>query len=134
MLLPLSSGKVRALSLENHLAFATVCAGQANVGQIVNLLRVIYLAFYLRTETTSGATLRIYQQAEAALDACIGRAESGERWMLLDDERAAVERVLAIHDEQLVAVPKHRYLAAWDRLQRFITSTSGSPVPAAQAE
>ncbi|MDN7629721.1 hypothetical protein [Burkholderia cenocepacia] len=94
MLLPLSTAKVRSLSLENHLAFATVRAGRGGSEQIINLLRVIYLAFFLREETESGADLDLYRQAEAALDACVERAEEGGEWQLLDPEQTDVERLL----------------------------------------
>jgi hypothetical protein len=133
MLLPLSIGKVRALSLENHLAFATVRAGRGDSGQIVNVLRVVYLAFFLREQTASGAEIDLYRRAEAALDACIERAVQDERWLLLDHEQKAIERVLVVHDEQLAAVPRHCYLVAWDRLQRFVKSTTPSPIPAREA-
>lgn len=133
MLLPLSTEKVRALSLENHLAFATVRAGRGDSEQIINLLRVVYLAFYLRSERTSGADLDLYRQAEAALDGCVERAEQGEKWLLLDHEQAAVERLLVVHDEQLAAVPKHRYLTAWDRLHRFMAGKLQSPIPVEEA-
>ncbi|WP_053299222.1 hypothetical protein [Burkholderia multivorans] len=129
MLLPLSTAKVRALSLENHLAFAAVRVGRGESEQIIYLLRVVYLAFYLGNEASSGTDLDLYRQAEAALEVCVERAERGEKWLLLDREQAAVERLLVVHDEQLAAVLKHRYLAAWDWLQRFVTSTGHSPIP-----
>ncbi|KWO52330.1 hypothetical protein [Burkholderia ubonensis] len=132
MLLPLASAKVRALSLENHLALAVVRARSGNSDQVISLLRVVYLAFFMRTETASGSDLDLYRRAEVELDACIARAERGEAWVLHDDELAYVERVLVVHDEQLAAIPKHRYLAAWDRLQRFVTSGAGSPIPLAE--
>lgn len=121
MLLPLSTEKVRALSLENHLALAVVRSGNGNCNQVVCLLRIVYLAFYMRNETDSGSDLDLYRRAEAVLDTCIARAERGEVWTLLEDELADVERVLVVHDEQLAAIPRHRYLVAWDRLQRFVT-------------
>ncbi|ARK42110.1 hypothetical protein [Burkholderia pseudomallei] len=129
MLLPLSTEKVRSLSLENHMALAVVCSGNGDCDQVVCLLRVVYLAFFMRSETASGSDLDLYRRAESVLDACIARAERGEAWALRADELADVERVLVAHDEQLAAIPKHRYLAAWDRLQRFVTGTGSSPVP-----
>lgn len=129
MLLPLSTEKVRSLSLENHMALAVVRSGNGNCDQVTCLLRVVYLAFYMRSETASGSELDLYRRAEAVLDACLARAESGEVWTLQDDELAGVERVLVVHDEQLAAIPKHRYLEAWDRLQRFISGTGRSPIP-----
>lgn len=133
MLLPLSTGKVQALSLENHLALSAVRAGRGESGQIINLLRIVHLAFYLRDETASGADLDLCRRAEAALDACIERAERGKKWLLLDHEKAAVERLLVMHDDQLAVVPKHRYLAGLDRLQCFVSGAGGSPIPVEQA-
>lgn len=132
MLLPLSTEKVRSLSLENHMALAVVRSGNGNCDQVVCLLRVVYLAFFMRGETASGTDLDLYRRAEAALDACIARAERGEAWALREDELADVERVLVAHDAQLAAVPKHRYLAAWDRMQRFVVGTGRSPIPVAE--
>ncbi|BBA42615.1 hypothetical protein BCCH1_51000 [Burkholderia contaminans] len=83
----------------------------------------------MRNETDSGSDLDLYRRAEAVLDTCIARAERGEVWTLLEDELADVERVLVVHDEQLAAIPRHRYLVAWDRLQRFVTGGGQSPIP-----
>ncbi|MPV67679.1 hypothetical protein [Burkholderia sp. BE17] len=132
MLLPLSTEKVRSLSLENHMALAVVRSGNGDCDQVTCLLRVVYLAYYLRNETASGVGLELYGRAEAVLDACIARAERDEPWMLHEDEAADVERLLVVHDEQLAAVPKYRYLTAWDQLQRFVTGTGRSPIPAVE--
>lgn len=59
------------------------------------------------------------------LDACIARVEP---WMLQPREAADVERLLVVHDKQLAAVPKYRYLASWDRLQRFVKGAEQSPI------
>lgn len=129
MLLPLSTEKVRALSLENHVALAVIRSGNGDCDQIICLLRVVYLAFYMRNETASGSDLDLYRRAEAVLDACIARAERGETWTLREDEMSDVERVLVEHDAQLAAVPKHRYLTAWDRLHCFVAGKGHSPIP-----
>ncbi len=129
MLLPLSTEKVRSLSLENHMALAMVRSGNGDCDQIVCLLRVVYLAFFMRSETASGFDVDLYRRAETVLDRCIARAERGDTWALLENELADVEHVWVVHDEQLAAIPKHRYLAAWDRLQRFVAGTGRSPIP-----
>ncbi|MCA8274382.1 hypothetical protein LGN17_17975 [Burkholderia sp. AU30280] len=129
MLLPLSTEKVRSLSLEHHMALAVVRSGNGDCDQVVSLLRAVYLAFFMLNETASGSDLDLYRRVEAVLDACIARAERDEPWMLLEDEMADVERALVVHDKQLAAGPKHRYLAAWDRLQRFVAGTGRSPIP-----
>lgn len=131
MLFPLPTEKIRALSLENHLALATVRGGRGDLDQVSCLVRVVYLAFYLRDATSTGSDFDLYQRAEAALNACVTRADRGERCLLLDHELATVERILIIHDEQLAAIPWHRYLTAWERLQRYIVAGKRSPIAAA---
>ena len=71
-------------------------------------MRVVYLTFYLRNETSAGGDFDLYRRAEAALNACVTRAEQGERCLLLDHELATVERLPVVHDEQLAAIPWHR--------------------------
>ncbi|HGO6126451.1 hypothetical protein QZM82_32320 [Burkholderia cepacia] len=129
MLLPLPTANVHALSLENHLALATIRAGRGDFDQICCLIRVVYLASLLRRETAAGAEQGPYRTAETALDACIKRIEDDQPCLLLDHEQLVVERVLVLHDGQLAAVPKFRYLEAWDELQRFIKSGKDSPIP-----
>lgn len=128
-LLPLSTEKIRALSLENHLALSVVRAGAGDFEQMSCLLRAVYLAYFMRNETTAGMDPDVYRHAEAVMDRCIARVERGETWTLESDEVASLERVLVLHDEQLAAVPLHRYQSAWERLQRFITSGQRSPIP-----
>ncbi|KVL50673.1 hypothetical protein WT01_31250 [Burkholderia cepacia] len=134
MLLPLSTDKVRSLSLESHLALATVRAGRGDLDQVCCLLRIIYLAYFMRGETKAGAALDPYRRAEAALDACIRRIEQNQSCLLLDQEQVVVEHVLVLHDAQLAAVPKYRYLEAWERLQRFVASDMPSPIPKSVTE
>ncbi|WGS47158.1 hypothetical protein LFL97_34125 [Burkholderia sp. JSH-S8] len=130
MLLPLPTDIMRSLSLENHLALATVRAGRGGLDHLCCLLRIVYLAFYMRGETTIEADLDPYRQAETALDECIARVERGVPCLLLGREQTAVERVLVLHDEQLAAMPKFRYLDAWEQLESFIVSGRRSPIPA----
>ncbi|AWV05525.1 hypothetical protein DM992_40230 (plasmid) [Burkholderia sp. JP2-270] len=122
-----------SLSLENHLALATVRAGRGDFDQICCLLRVVYLAYFMRNETAAGEDLEPYHRAEAALDACIKRIEQDQPCLLLEQEQTVVERVLVLHDEQLAVVPKFRYLESWDRLQRFVKGGKSSPIPVSAA-
>ncbi|KWZ58676.1 hypothetical protein WK57_16280 [Burkholderia ubonensis] len=131
LLMPLPTEKVQALSLENHLALATVRGGRGDLDQLSCLIRVVYLACYLRDATSASAEVEPYRRAEAALNACITRVELAERCLLLDHELATVERILVIHDEQLAAIPWHRYLSAWERLQHYIVAGKRSPIAAA---
>nr|WP_057929959.1 hypothetical protein [Burkholderia ambifaria] len=128
LLMPLPTEKIQALSLENHLALATMRGGRGDLDQLSCLIRVVYLAFYLREATAASAEVEPYRRAEAALNACITRVELGERCLLLDHELVTVERILVVHDEQLAAIPWHRYLDAWQRLQHYIVAGKRSPI------
>lgn len=77
MFLPLPTEKIHALSLENHLALATVRGGRGDLDQVICLVRVVYLAFYLRDATSTGTDLDLYRRAEAALNACVTRVDRG---------------------------------------------------------
>ncbi|WP_257126634.1 hypothetical protein [Burkholderia sp. ABCPW 11] len=123
--------KVRALSLENHLALATVRGGRGDLDQVSCLIRVVYLAFYMRDVTSAGADFDLYRRAEVALNACVTRVDRGERCLLLDHELVTIERILVIHDEQLAAISYHRYLDAWERLRQYIVAGKHSPITAA---
>ncbi|EDT37599.1 hypothetical protein [Burkholderia ambifaria] len=129
MLLPLPAEKVRSLSLEHHLALAAIRSGHGDSDQISCLLKAVYLAFFMRDAGVSEAQIAQFRRAEQVLERCIERVERGERWWLLDTERGVLERVLVLHDEQLAAVPTHRYLAAWTQLRRFIVGAMRSPIP-----
>lgn len=121
-LLPLPAVKVRSMSLKNHLAFAVVKAGKGSCEQASALLRMIYLAYYLREEVASGRDFELYRQAAQALEHCIERSVQSNAWMLTTEEQEIVGRVLSLHDAQLAVVVTHRYVRAWERLQAFLAA------------
>lgn len=125
-LLPIPAAELRRIQLKHHVALAALRDANDDVAQLATLLNAIYLAYFL--DSTEAA---LYRRAEAALQDCADRAERGESGALTDLERAAVEHVLARLDAQLAAVPMHRYIAAFERLQRVTTAdTVVSPIPA----
>lgn len=128
MLLPLPVSRFRALSLEYHLALATIAKGHANLDLLLCLLKAIYMAYYLRNETPRHSDVLPFKQAEAAIGRCILRAENGKTYVILDREKAAIERILTLHDEQLATVPTHRYLMAVEWLHHFATKDTKSPI------
>ncbi|MBU9205469.1 hypothetical protein KTD31_29340 [Burkholderia multivorans] len=121
-LLPLPAAKVRSMSLGNHMAFAVVKAGKGSREQASVLLRMIYLAYYLREEVASGRDVELYCQAERALEHCIECSVQSNAWMLTPEEQEIVGRILSLHDAQLAVVAAHRYVRAWERLQAFLTA------------
>ncbi|CAJ3199813.1 Uncharacterised protein [Burkholderia pseudomallei] len=96
---------------------------------MICLLKAVYTTFYLRDQTPSGVDNRSFQLAEAALERCIACAERGETWSMLDTDKAAIGRILVLHDEQLATEPTHRYLTALDKLNRFALDGLKSPIP-----
>ncbi|WP_072443934.1 MULTISPECIES: hypothetical protein [Burkholderia] len=123
-LLPLPTNQVRRLSLKYHLALAALCGGCGDVESIATLSSTLALAFHLRAHGEAEP----YRCADTALTQCIARAERGGPWTLTDAERAALEALLLVHDEQLAAVPVHRYLEALEQVQRVSTPDFGLPV------
>ncbi|MBR8034731.1 hypothetical protein [Burkholderia vietnamiensis] len=126
LLLPIPAAELRRIQLKHHVALAALRDANDDVAQLATLLNAIYLAYFL-----DSAEPGPYRRAEAALQACADRAAQGESSALIDVERAAVEHVLARLDERLAAVPMHRYVAAFERLQRVTAAdTVVSPIPA----
>lgn len=92
------------------------------------LLRVVYLAYYLRDETASGADVGLYRQAEQALNTCIERVVQSHNWALLEDEQELLGEVLSRHDEQLATVSAYRYVRAWEQMRAFLKAERASPI------
>ncbi|WP_175701005.1 hypothetical protein [Burkholderia ambifaria] len=125
-LLPIPAAELRRIQLKYHVALAALRDARDDVAQLATLLNAIYLAYFLEPAEPGP-----YRRAEAALQDCADRSERGESGALTDLERAAVEHVLARLDAQLATVPMHRYVAAFERLQRVtMADTVASPVPA----
>lgn len=125
-LLPIPAAELRRIQLKHHLALAALRDAHADVAQLATLLNAIYLAYFLDPVDPEPC-----RRAEAAIHDCIDRAERGGPSVLSDLERAAVEHALARLDAQLAAVPMHRYVAAFEQLQRATTAEAiASPIPA----
>jgi hypothetical protein len=129
MLLPLPVGRVRALSLENHLLLAAIRNGHGSQDVTMNLMRVLYLTYFM-FDGTRWRDLDAFREAEAALDCTITRAEQDQGWTLPEEDHGVLEHIVALHDQQLASAPSHRYVEAWDRLQRFMHSHDPSPIAA----
>lgn len=130
-LLPLATAKIDALSLQNHLALATLTSGSGNNDQLIHLLKIIYFAYFLRGLEDGDEELDLYRRAEAALGTYAERAVSDQGAVPTEEERMALMQLLALHDAQLAAVKLHRYFDAWDALQQSIENSEDSPIPTA---
>ncbi|WP_175950742.1 hypothetical protein [Burkholderia sp. BCC0405] len=129
-LLPLKNAEVRALSLDVHIALATIRRGQGGPIQIGHLAKTIYVACFLRDLTPEGADIEQFRRAEHVLDQCIERAASGGTWLMPDEDYAALERIILLYDAQLEAVPVYRLAEAWDKLDRLMVNRLQLPAEA----
>ncbi|KVK73235.1 hypothetical protein WS90_31925 [Burkholderia cepacia] len=131
--MPLPKEKIRALSLEHHLALATVLAGRGHLDQVSCLVRVLYLATFLRGTTLAETDLASYRSAEKALNACVARVDQGMHCQLSDLESDNIGRILLTHDDQLDSITWHQYLSAWERLRHYISTGQRSPIAVAMS-
>ncbi|WP_175753930.1 hypothetical protein [Burkholderia ambifaria] len=128
-LLPLPAALVRNISLENHLALATMRAGHGTAETMIALLRVLYLAYFAVEPDLSEADRPLFLEVESVLSQSIEAAGNGQAWQLSEEALGTVERLLLRSDVIIGSVPKYRYLEAWDRLGRFAESAHLSPIP-----
>lgn len=129
MLLPLPATVARGISLENHLALATMRSGHATADTMVALLRVLYMAFLMLDRESTPEDLALFIEAETALEEGVRTAEQGGGWQLPEQRQAAIAHVVLRHDEAVAALPKYRYVEAWEKLNRFADSPRLSPLP-----
>lgn len=126
-LLPPTLESVRSLSLRNHLALAALRAGSGNGHLLSDLIRVLYLAWYLREAGFGAVDRLLFPEAAEALERSAARATADDVWQVGPDDAAILERLLALHDQQLASTPVGVMLAAQRRLLRFATSDRKTP-------
>lgn len=115
-------------SLANHLALAAYRNGHGN-GHLVNeLMRAVYLSWFLQRAGYGACPAEQFKIAEYAVEATLSDAyESGE-WRVPADTIADFEALLALHDSQLARAPLHEVLEAERKLRAFLVGTSSSPI------
>ena len=131
MLLPMPQNAAREISLVNHLTFAACRRGAGSAYLFNELIRVIYLAYYVQDAGFGDTDLIIYACAEAALERVLQRAEHSRVWTLDANDIPIFEAVLRQSDRQLANAPRHVHLGARYRLDCFVTSERASPLRAA---
>ncbi|HDR8949537.1 MULTISPECIES: hypothetical protein [Burkholderia] len=131
MLLPLSARAARDLSLANHLTFVACKQGAGNPYLLNELIRFVYLTFYVQEAGYGDTALIVYSRAEAALERCMTRAERDGVCQLDADDSPHFEAVLCQADRQIECAPLHYLIEARERLERFARSSRQSPLPSA---
>lgn len=128
MLLPMTRQAVSDISLANHLALAVCRKGQGNAHLLNELIRVVYLTYYLQDAGFGNAPVDLYRRAEAELDQAVDRAQYDGVWQVSAEVASMLEEILAIHDQQLTAAATRHVMEANARFSRFIKSDLHSPM------
>ncbi|WP_232454616.1 hypothetical protein [Burkholderia ubonensis] len=129
MLLPLPAGVARKISLENHLALATIRTGHGTPDAMIALLRVLYMTYFMLEKDVSDADLESFRDVETALDESIRAADGGGDWRVRGERLPAIERMLLQFDHLIARVQRYRYADAWARMENFARSPEESPLP-----
>jgi hypothetical protein len=124
MLLPTAADLASKVSLHNHLALVALRQRQGNADLIAELLKTVYVAYDLLDPDQRVANTEHFARAELAVKAVIVHAAATDEWRLAEAECDNVEQILGLHDQQLLALPKHLIDAAKQRLMRVLAKGS----------
>ena len=128
LLLPMSAQAAREMSLTHHLAIAACRGDSANRHQINELVRSVYMAYYLQRMGFGDLPFECYEHAEAAFENALAVATRSAKWMISEQDAPVIERLLALHDQQLTEAPMHRVVMAERQLRQFLAGTGTSPL------
>ncbi|WP_347469046.1 hypothetical protein [Burkholderia stagnalis] len=135
MLLQLPAGYIRQLSLANHLALVGCCSEASLRHSLNELIRVVYLSYFLWEAGYAHAPAALFLDAERALDDAVLRATETGVWRLANDEADILKQIVAVHDDQLARVTGRAYVEARRRLEMLLSaSPTASPIRKRWAE
>lgn len=129
MLLPVPRNRANEISLTVHLAFSACRGDHGNAHLMSELVRAVYLSYYLLQDDCDAELHGCYRQAERVLDQVLEKAAYSNVWRIAEEGVAALEEVIAIYDRQVMTVPTWKLLNASERLNRFALGKSRSPIP-----
>jgi len=96
--------------------------------------KTIYLAYFMRDVTSSGAEIEQFQVAELIVEDCINRAFRCEHWELREEDYSAIERILLLYDAQLAAAPAYRFADAWQKFLRVVVNNCQTPIDGSRVQ
>lgn len=124
----MAEASARKLSLTHHLALST-CRGDHGNSRLINeLARAVYTAYFLQRAGFGEAPFELYEHAEAAIEQALVVAAKTSVWKIDEQDAPSIEKLLALHDEQLLSAPLHRVNAAEAALRRFVGGKARSPL------
>jgi hypothetical protein len=128
MLLPLPSQVAAQISLANHLALAASKSSEGNAHLLNELLRAVYIGYFLEQASANDVPVELYRAAEVGLEEVLRTAHRENVWRVGEELGAVLERLLASYDLQLENAAAWLHVDARDRLERFIASDKQSPL------
>jgi hypothetical protein len=126
MLLPHTASYVHKLALHNHVALAAFRAGKGNGDLLAELVKALYVAWYLQEAGFDAADRAFYLEAERILDKA-ARNASKDIWCIEPAECDPVTRILDLHERQLSSAPVYAVREAHARVLHFGNSNRRSP-------
>jgi hypothetical protein len=122
LLLPMAAQSARDMSLAHHLALAACRGDSGNRHQINELVRSVYMAYFLQSLGFGEVPFECYEHAEAAFENALAVAAKSAQWIISEQDAPVIERLLALHDQQLSEAPMHWVVEA-ERLSNDIKSS-----------
>jgi hypothetical protein len=126
MLLPHTASYVHKLALHNHVALAAFRAGKGNGDLLAELVKALYLAWYLQEAGFDAAERELYLEAERILDKA-ARNASKDIWCIEPAECDPVTWILDLHERQLSSAPVYAVREAHARVLHFGKSDRRAP-------
>ncbi|PRY06122.1 hypothetical protein [Paraburkholderia sp. BL25I1N1] len=126
MLLPHTAAFVREQSLHWHLALAAFRVGKGNGDLLAELVKALYLAWYLQEAGFGAAERELYLDAERILDATARKA-SKNIWLIEAADCLPITGILDLHEQLLLSAPVYAVGEAQQRMLRFGKSDKRSP-------
>ncbi|MFM0043229.1 hypothetical protein [Paraburkholderia sediminicola] len=126
MLLPHTATFVREQSLHWHLAMAAFRVGRGNGDLLAELVKALYLAWYLQEAGFGAAERELYLDAERILDAA-ARNASKNIWLIEAADCVPITGILDLHEQQLQRAPVYAVGEAQQRVLHFGKSDKRSP-------
>jgi hypothetical protein len=126
MLLPHTVAYVQELVLHNHLALAAFRSGQGNGDLLAELVKALYVTWYLQEAGYGALGHALYIGAERILDHAARNASKGI-WLIEANDCLPITRLLDLHEQQLLSAPVHAVNEARARMVHFGKSDKRSP-------
>ncbi|PMS33661.1 hypothetical protein C0Z16_03595 [Paraburkholderia rhynchosiae] len=115
-------------SMRLHLALVACRECCANSHLINELMRAVYLAYFLQRAGYGRHPAAHFKIAECAVEMTLAHAHETGEWRLTPDVVGDFEQLIALYDAQLARAPLHAVHHAEEQLREFLAGTERSPI------